>query len=361
MFLLLLWVGLAVGISFLCSLLEAVLLSVRRTALVDADSSGAALLLRFKSERLDDAIAAILTLNTISHTIGAALAGAQAAHVAREWGWGDHETMVVGVFSAILTLLVLALSEIVPKTLGAVYAATLAAPVGHTLRALVAGMGPLLILTRALTRLITRKERAKLSRGEVRAFLSVARGEGALAPDEERWHANLLELEELRVADVFTPRTVVQMLPEDATAADLVGTSDVEPFSRLPLYRETRDNVTGYVYQRDVLRAVARGASGDTPLREFARPVHFVPETATIRTVLRDLLGRNAHFAMALDEHGGVAGLVSLEDLVETLFGTELTDETDREADLREAALKLRDRRLSRARRGADGGRGEES
>lgn len=333
------------------------LLSVRRTALVEAGdggSAGAALLLRFKSERLDDAIAAILTLNTISHTIGAALAGAQAAEVARQWGWAEHETMVVGVFSAILTLLVLAFSEIVPKTLGTVYAATLAAPVGHALRGLVAAMGPLLVLTRALTNLVTRRERVKLSRGEVRAFLEVARGEGALAADEKKWHVNLLELEELHVADVLTPRTVVQMLPEDATAANLVHAQDVEPFSRLPLFRDTRDSVTGYVYQRDVLRAVARGAPGDTPLRDFARPVHFVPEAATIHAVLRELLDRNAHFAMVMDEHGGVAGLVSIEDLVETLFGTELMDESDRDADLRRVALKLRDRRLARARRGPD-------
>ena len=250
MLLLVFWVVLAVGVSFVCSLLEAVLLAVRRSALVDArdrGSKGAGRLLAYKGERLDDAISAILTLNTVSHTIGAALAGAQAAHVARGSGWADHETLAVGVFSAVLTLLILALSEIVPKTLGAVYAAPLSGFVGHAIHGLVVATGPILYLTRALTRLVTRGERAKLSRAEVRAFLALARGEGALAADEARWHANLLRLDEIRVADVLTPRTVVQMLPEDATADDLLGARDAEPFSRVPLYRASPDEVTGYV------------------------------------------------------------------------------------------------------------------
>lgn len=352
MFLLLLWVGLAVGISFVCSLLEAVLLSVRRTALVEArdgGSVGAARLLELKERHLDDAIAAILSLNTIAHTIGASLAGAEAARLARKWGWEDHETLAVGVFSAILTLIVLALSEIVPKTLGAVYAKPLAAPVGNTLRALVTAMQPFLILTRALTKLFVRSERAKVSRAEVRAFLEMARGEGALDSDEEQWHLNLLQLKEINVADVLTPRTVLQILPEEATVDDLLSAPDTVPFSRLPLYRESPDEITGYVYQREVLRAVALGAAREKPLRAYARPVLFVPESATIYSALRELLDRNAHFAMAVDEHGGIAGLVSLEDLTETLFGTELVDEADRDTNMREVARRLREQRLRRA------------
>ncbi|MEM8883952.1 MAG: CNNM domain-containing protein [Planctomycetota bacterium] len=350
--LLILYVAVAIGISFFCSLLEAVLLSVRRSALIearDAGSKGAERMLYYKGEGLDDAIGAILTLNTISHTIGAALAGAQAATVAKAEGYGDNETMVVGIFSAVLTVLVLVFSEIVPKTLGAVYAPTLALPVGRILQALVFISKPLLLFTSALTKLITRKERSRLSRSEVRAFISMAQGEGALEAEEERWHANLLALEELRVSEVLTPRTVVKMLPADDTYGDLLAAQDAEPFSRIPLYQGARDNVVGYVYQRDVLRALARGEASDTPLRSIARDVHFIPETASIRTALRELLDRNAHFAMAVDEHGGVDGLVSLEDLTETLFGTELVDETDRDVDMRAVALQLRERRLKRA------------
>ena len=352
MFLLLLWVGLAIGISFVCSLLEAVLLSARRTALIEAHDRGcigAGLLLHLKRQRFDDAIAAILSLNTISHTIGATLAGAQAAHLSRAWGWAAHETLAVGVFSAILTVLILALSEIIPKTLGALYAVPLARPVGHVLWALVVVLRPLLVLTRGLTRLVSRRERARVSRGEVRAFVAMARGEGAIAPDEEQWHLNLLDLKEILVADVLTPRTVVQMLPEQATVDDMLAAQDSVPFSRLPLYRELPDNVTGYIYQRDVLRAAALGAPRDTPLSAHARPVHFLPDSATVYSALRALLDRNAHFAMVVDEHGGVAGLVSLEDLTETLFGTELMDEADRDADMREVAVRLREQRLRRA------------
>lgn len=352
MLLLLFWVFVAVGVSFLCSLMEAVLLSVRRTSLVeerDRGSRGAARMLRLKTERLDDAISAILTLNTISHTAGAALAGAQAAVVARQWGWAAHETLAVGVFSAILTLLILALSEIVPKTIGALYPTPLARGVGHLIQGLIVLTSPILFLTRALTRLITRGERATLSRAEVRAFLSLARGEGALASDEERWHANLLELDSIRVGDVLTPRVVVQMLPEAATIGDLLSARDAEPFSRIPLYRGSTDDVTGYVFQNEVLRAAVRGEARDAPLSMYARPVHFVPETASIRSVLRELLGQNLHFAMAVDEHGGIAGLVSLEDLTETLFDTELTDEADRVTDMRAVALRRSERRGRRA------------
>ena len=354
MFLLLLWVGLAVGISFLCSLLEAVLLTVRRTALIEArdrGSTGAARLLRFKEERLDDALAAILSLNTIAHTIGASLAGAEAAKVARAWGWAEHETLAVGIFSAILTLLVLALSEIIPKTVGAVYAVPLSRSVGHVLKALVAMMRPLLFLTRGLTRLFVHSERAKLSRAEVRAFLSMAHGEGALESDEEQWHLNLLRLKEIPVAEIMTPRTVIQMLPESGTVDDLLAAQDSVPFSRLPLYKESPDEVSGYVYQREVLRAVALGAPRETALREYVRPVQFVPSSATIYATLNTLLDRNAHFAMALDEHGGVDGLVSLEDLTEALFGIELVDEADRDTDMREVAQRLRAKRMARVRR----------
>jgi len=332
-------------------MLEAVLLAVRPTALIesrDAGSAGAARLLDYKGPKLDDAISAILTVNTISHTIGATLAGAQAAHVVEQWGWSAHESLALGVFSAILTALVLFLSEIVPKTLGAVYGSSIAGPVGHVLHWLVIATAPILLLTRLLTRLVARRRAEGVSRREVRAFLSLARGEGALARDEERWHANLLRLDRVRVADVLTPRTVVQMLPETATIDDLLAKKRAQPFSRIPLHRGSPDEVSGYVFQGEVLRAFANGTPGTTPLSEFARPVRFVPETATIRAVLRELLDTNLHFAMVVDEHGGLEGLVSLEDLTETVFDTEIIDEADRVTDMRAEALRLRDRRLRR-------------
>ena len=190
--------------------------------------------------------------------------------------------LAMGVFSAILTLLVLVLSEIVPKTIGAVYAEQLASPVGYLLSWMVAVMRPLLAMTRVLTRMFERSERASVSRAEVGAFLSMARGEGALASDEEQWHLNLLQMKEIRVADVLTPRTVVQMLPAEASVDDLLSAVETVPFSRVPLYRDSPDDVTGYIYQRDVLRALALGATRETPLSEYARPVKFLPESVTI-------------------------------------------------------------------------------
>ena len=349
--LLLLWVGLAIGVSFLCSLLEAVLLAVRTTALTarrdTGGGRGAALLLGIKRERLDDAISAILTLNTISHTIGAALAGAQAARLAHDYGYGHRETLVVGVFSAVLTLLILALSEIVPKTLGAAYAVPLSGFVGRTLDLLMRLLAPALFFTSGLTRLLTPARRSGVSRGEVRAFLKMATGAGALRDHEAGWHASLLALDGIRVAEVLTPRTALHMLPEGATVGDLVDDDSLRPFGRIPLFRGDRDHVTGYVYVRDVLRAAARGAPREGPLASHVRPVFFVPEMATVGDALHELLRRDAPFAMVADEHGGVAGLVSLEDLIETAFGAEVTDEADEVADLRRAALRRREARLA--------------
>jgi CBS domain containing-hemolysin-like protein len=343
---LLVYVGFALGVSHLCSLLEAALFSSRISTLNDKrsrGSRGAALLLEIKQTRIDDAISAILTLNTVANTLGATLAGAQAARV-----FGD---MWVGVFSGVLTFLILVVSEIIPKTLGAVYAGPLSSFVGWSLHYMTKLMFPVLFVSRGITRLLTRGKSLSFSRGELAAVIAIATREGAISSDESKIFDNLLRFNQVQVGDVMTPRTVVFMLPAESDVGRLLAEPEAEVFSRIPLYRGQPDNVVGYVLQRDVLGSVARGGETGRPLEGFRRPISFIPELASVGAALRQMLERRESIAMVTDEHGGIDGLVTLEDLTETILGVEIIDESDRIVDLRQAAARLRDERLERLRK----------
>jgi CBS domain containing-hemolysin-like protein len=344
--LLVVFVGFALGVSFLCSLLEAALFSARLATLSEQRSrgiAGAGLLLDIKRTRVDDAISAILILNTLANTLGATLAGAQAAHVFGS-AW-------VGVFSGVLTFLILVVSEIIPKTLGAVYSHSLSGFVGWALQILTRVMAPALVLSRTLTRLLTRGEKASFSRGELAAVINAATRDGALTLQESTLFANLLRFNKVQVEDVMTPRTVVFMMPAGASADDLLHEPQAEAFSRIPLYGEEPDDVVGYVLQRDVLKSLAAGGDRRQKLETWMREIWFVPELIPVGSALRQFLERREPIAMATDEHGALTGLVSLEDLTETALGAEIVDEFDRIVDLRQAAMELRDRRLERLRR----------
>lgn len=343
MSLLLLYTGLAVGVSFLCSLLEAALLSSRNAILADQrdhGNSGAGRLLEIKTERVDDAISAILTLNTVANTLGATLAGAQAAHVFGS-AW-------VGFFSGLLAFTILVVSEIIPKTLGAVYWRSLSGPVGWAVHSLTKAMAPALVLSRLLTRWLTKGKRVAFSRGELAATIAAAARLGVISPDETRIFENLLRFEEVRVEDVMTPRTVTVMLPAETTVGELLANREAEAFSRIPLFRDSADNIVGYVLQREVLKSIADGYDQNRPLESLMRPIPFIPEVATVGAAMQQVLERREPIAVAIDEHGGVSGLVTLEDLTETILGVEIVDESDRIADQRQAAAALRDQRLKR-------------
>lgn len=333
----------ALSISFVCSILEAALLSSRiadLSARKDEGDSGAAILLELKLNRLEDAIGAILTLNTIAHTIGAALAGAQAALV-----FGDAW---VGVFSGVLTLLVLVFTEIIPKTVGTAYASPLAGIVGRTIALLTRVLAPILAVTRVLTRLVHRAEKPTMTRGELAAVVAMAASQGTLARTESRLLDNVLSLQSIQVKDVMTPRTVTEMLPSDASIADLVKSPGAAQFSRLPLFGSSRDEVLGYVVQRDALAALGQGKGLETKLADFIRPAWFLPATTSISAALRSFLERPEHMAIVSDEFGAVVGLVTLEDVLETILGAEILDESDQVADMRQLAIQIRDRRMAK-------------
>jgi CBS domain containing-hemolysin-like protein len=344
--LLLLFVGFALGVSFLCSLLEATLLASRNATLAEkatAGSRGSQLLLEIKQHRADDAISSILILNTVSNTLGATLAGAQAAKIfGSTW---------IGAFSGVLTLLILVFSEIIPKTLGAYYWRNFCGFAGRVLSILIQIAAPALVVSRLLTRLLTRGRSYRMSRGELVHVVSTASSQGTISDDESEMVRNLLRFSDVRVEDVMTPRTVTYMVSADTTVDSLLKDGKSEAFSRIPIFDRSRDDVVGYVLMRDVLKAASDGGDRTLPVRRYKREILFIPEIATIDAALRQILERREPIAMAVDEHGGIAGLVTLEDLAETILGVEIVDEFDLVVDLRREAARLRDQRMERMRR----------
>jgi CBS domain containing-hemolysin-like protein len=323
---------LAVGVSFLCSMLEASLLSlpVSYVKVLEEKGSRVGRLLLAMKTSIDRPLAAILTLNTIAHTVGAAGVGAQAAVV---FGSG-----AVGIASAVMTLLILIVSEIIPKTLGAVHAKRLAGLTAYATRAMIYLCWPLIVALEWVNRLLgARRETQRMSRAELAAMLRLGQQAGALEKREYRVVANLLALSEAKLSAILTPRTVLFALPEERTVAEVRAEHDPIRYARIPVYRGTPDTMTGYVARFDVYRAAAEGKEEQT-LRSLARPINAFPEQASVADTLESLLEKREHIALVVDEYGGTAGVVTLEDLIEELLGQEIVDETDAAVDMQEVA-----------------------
>ncbi|MBS0315716.1 MAG: DUF21 domain-containing protein [Proteobacteria bacterium] len=340
------WVVLAVSLSHLCSLLEVTLLTARTSALLERSASGsvgAARLLEIKRTRIDDAISAILIVNTAANTVGAALGGAYAAAV-----FGDAW---IGVFSAILAVLLLLVSEIIPKTLAARYAGRLSGFAGHVLPCLIRVVAPLLIVTRSLIRLLARSPREQFSRREFALMVDVAPQDGAISLAEAMLIGSLIYSREIVLKDVMTPRAVVFMLDVHDTVADLVSAPGADAFSRIPLFEGDRKRVRGYVFHREVLKAYARHGDDAVPLVSFMRAVPTFRETEPVAKAFEQILAQHEAIALVVDKHGNTIGLVTLEDMLETILGMEITDEADAIASLRPAVAQSRKRRAERLRR----------
>jgi CBS domain containing-hemolysin-like protein len=316
-------IGVALGISFVCSILEAVLLSVSHSyvaILQDQGHPAGALLARMRA-RIDEPIAAILTLNTIAHTVGAAMGGAIALEVfGSEW---------IAAFSAVLTLAILILSEILPKTIGATYWEGLAPAASQVLRWMIILMKPVLVPLAMFNRLISpRGERAStVSRAELEILAAIGRREGTL--DQAEWEVmtNVMNLEDVRVGQVMTPRTQVVAVPIEASVDDAQHAMLEEGHLRLPVYEGSVDHVVGVVLARDLWRAAREGV---TDLGEVVRESTFVPESKPVEELIREMRQQRIKMAIVLDEYGGTAGLVTLEDLIEEIVG-EIQDEHEQE------------------------------
>jgi CBS domain containing-hemolysin-like protein len=332
MLLLIVFVLVALVFSFLCSIAEAVILSVTPAHVAVLEQQGrpsGALLRRLKAE-VSKPLAAILTLNTIAHTVGAAGVGAQAAAL--------FGSAYLGVASAVLTLLILVLSEIIPKTLGAHHWRMLAPATAYGLRFLIWLLYPFVLLSEKLTGgLVEGSTLSGFSRGEFAAMAELSAAEGLLGDRESMILKNLMELRRTPVHEAMTPRTVLFSLPGHLTVQAFFDRCDEIRFSRIPVFGEDPDQVNGFVLRGDLLLAQARGES-QRALDSFRRELPVLPETVSLARAFTLLLQLESHIAIVVDEYGDLQGILTLEDIFETLLGLEIVDEGDAAVDMQELA-----------------------
>ena len=348
MTLLLVYLAVAIGVSFLCSVLEAVLLSITPSFLEqlaqERPKSGKAI--QSVKDRLDESLSSILILNTFAHTMGAAGVGAQALRV-----FGPEAETLIAV---LLTLAILYFSEIIPKTLGATYWRQLAVPAAFTIRWLVRLVYPLVWISTRLTQLLGKRHKDEITREEILALASLGRKDGALAAQENEYLVNLLNLSETLTSEILTPRTVVHMLDEATTVSEALGLEETRQFTRIPLYRDSADNVTGMVIRVNLFEAEREG-QGSEPIAQFAQPVARVPEELPVYRLLDRFIREQAHLFLVEDEFGQTAGIVTLEDAIETLLGREIVDESDAVADMQALARDKHRERLESVEEQQDG------
>lgn len=339
--LLLIYLVLALFFSFLCSVAEAVLLSITPSFIAELrerDAQRAARLQRIKTDQIDRSLAAILTVNTIAHTVGAIGVGSKATAVFGE-AW-------FGVVSAVMTLLILFLSEIVPKTVGAVHWRRLTGFTERFVSTLILVMYPLILLSEMLTRVISRGQKVHVfSREEFIAMTDVGQQSGEIDQRESKIIRNLFRFKALTAEDIMTPRTVMVALRADMTVVEAYELRDQIPFSRLPLYGRDRDDIVGFVLFEDILLAHLQDKD-DQPLDSLKRDLLNVAVTSPLTNLMDALLKRRQHIAIVLGEFGETRGLVTLEDLIETLLGEEIMDEGDTVADMQVMARQLWKKRM---------------
>jgi CBS domain containing-hemolysin-like protein len=330
--LLILYLAMAIGLSFLCSILEAVLLSVTPSyiAVLERKNTRSGRILRELKEDVDRPLSAILSLNTIAHTVGAAGVGAQSLIV--------FGSAYVGLTSAILTFLILTLSEIIPKTLGATHWKSLAGFSARTIKILIFITYPLVLMSKGLTKWFSRDDNEpSMSREEFSAMADIGYEEGVFEEDESNIFKNLIRFRSLRVLDIMTPRIVVVKFQEDKKISEILDIQDEIRVSRMPVYGENDEDITGYILKNDLYYNLSKNY-GDKTLKEIKREVLIVPETISLKALFERLLKEQEHIAVAVDEYGGFSGIVTMEDVVETLLGMEIVDEIDAIEDMQKLA-----------------------
>ncbi|MGM0526288.1 MAG: CNNM domain-containing protein [Pseudomonadota bacterium] len=334
MVLLIVFAVLAIGVSFLCSVLEAALLSITPSYIAQLKEQRPVLHQKLSQlkQNIDQPLAAILTLNTIAHTAGAAGVGAQVGVV-----FGDG---FLGLASAVMTLLILVLSEIIPKTIGAKFWRSLAPFIVPVLRFFIVSLKPFIWMSDQITRRIGNTEPDIDVRSEIKAMATMGYEQKALDRDEHRVIWNILDLHDIRVKQVMTPRTVCETISPDMTVREFADKARALPFSRFPLI-DADEEPHGLLFRSDALDADA----GQT-VADLARPVEIVSETVSIESLMAYLLKERQHLCLVYDEHGSWLGLITLEDIIETILGTPIMDETDNVPSLRRYARQRWDKRL---------------
>ena len=360
--LLLFYAFVSIFFSFLCSVLEAVLLSITPTYINVKKSEGKAFATALEALKkdVDKPLIAILTLNTVAHTVGAILVGVQAktayaqafgSEVHTIFGMEFTEDAMVGAVSTIMTILILVVSEIIPKTIGATYWKRLA---GFTTRALnimvwLMKWTGLMWLLQLTTRLIGKKDEhgSVLSREEFTAMADIAHEEGVFQESESKVIKNLLRFDEVFAKDVMTPRAVMKIAQENTSIEEFFKANPKLRFSRIPIYGEREDVITGYVLKDNVLEEMIN-ENGNVPLVQIKRDILVTKRDTPIPQLFETLIAKREHVALVVDEYGSVSGLVTMEDVIETLLGLEIMDESDNVEDLQVLARKKWEARAKR-------------
>ena len=340
---LILYFLIVLSVSFLCSLTESVILSVSHTyiAVLVKDGHRSGRILRNLKRNINHPLAAILTFNTVANTIGAAAVGAQTYRVSgSEW---------VALSSALLTVMILVFSEVLPKTLGAAHWKRIAPAAGYVITGLIFHSYPVVLLLESIPRFLTRKSPQKsVTREEIIVLAEMGVSEGVLRGMEARIIENLFLLNEIRTEDILTPRSVIVALQKDQTVAEAVETKPPIHFTRIPVYERDLDDLIGLVLH-DLLFEKYYGGERDLKVESLMGPIYAVPASKPIAELLDEFINRREHLFEVVDEYGGTAGIVTLEDALETLLGVEIVDEFDSVEDMRAYAVE-RWRRKSQER-----------
>lgn len=344
MALLIIFFFLSIVFSFLCSLWEASLLSITPSYVeiqLQSESWMGKKLKEYK-QNIDKPLSAILTLNTIAHTVGAIGVGAQSAKI---WGKTNIDvlgftTNVEGVVAAIMTLAILILSEIIPKTLGASYWKNLSGFTVRSLHIIIILLYPLVWLSQWITRLLKKdKETSVLSRTDLSAMADMTAKEGVIQQNEHQIIKNLLHFQKILAKDIMTPRTVVKAARESMTISDFHELNPNLRFSRIPIYSKSMDEVSGFIL-KDVLLSKMIEQEGHLTLKEISRPILNIAQDLPVPKLFEDMMSARQQIVLVHDEYGGMAGIVTMEDIMETLLGLEIVDELDDTVDMQSLARK---------------------
>lgn len=322
----------AMLISFVCSILESVLMSTTLSYITMREDEGYKLATLFKKYKTDTdrPLAAILTLNTIANTIGAAGVGRQANILfGSEW---------FGLVSAITTLLILIFSEIIPKTIGTTYWKHLMGFTARSIRLLIFILFPLVKLVEWISSWITvNDQEATVSREEVLAMANVGEEEGIIEENENKVIQNVIKLDNVKASDVMTPRVVAAIANENMKLRDFYNSDEYDHFSRIPVYSESPEYITGYILRQEALEDLAEDKFSER-LKDIKRDVPFFNEDATISDIWESLLKQKVQIAIIIDEYGCFQGILTFEDIIETIFGLEIIDENDQVSDMQQYA-----------------------
>jgi len=335
----------SITFSFLCSIWEAVLLSITPSYIKRLETENpniGKIVAEFKSD-IDRPLSAILTLNTIAHTVGAILVGAKASEL-----FGTNSLNLLGfqfpyegLVASIMTLLILFASEIIPKTIGANNWKELTPFTVKCVQFIVLILAPLVWLSNILTKMLKKdKDKSVFSKNDFSAMTDVMKDSGSIITEDHTFIKNVLNFDEMKAEDVMTPKPVMFIASENQTLSEFYKKNENIPYSRIPLYNEKEDNITGFFLRNDLLINMIEGHD-DKTLLSIKHPIQIITDDTPLRTIFTILSQQTNHLAVIVNQYGGVVGLISLEDIIETLLGFEIVDETDSVSDLQILAKKI--------------------